>query len=136
MSMNNTKTSILLFSCLAFIAVGCGDSGSSLSGTYTVSSWTENEASCDAEGDSIADQHKAFMNIDYCTVDLGPFGSFSALSLVECADETECAEPVCGEGDDIIIGVGIPFDSGSDSSGWSGESAAAGTSCCTRTARW
>jgi hypothetical protein len=127
--MNNkniSKLSLMTLIGFCFAAVGCGDSGTSWGGTYTVSSWTKNEASCDSEGASIAEQNSPFMNLDYCTIDLGPFGSFSAMSLVECADEVECAEPVCGEEGDTIFGVGIPFDVGNDSDGWSGESGAAG----------
>lgn len=101
--------------------VGCGGSSdgvfTELHGIYEVSSWNENDSTCDADGPSVlADKIEKFM-----LVKEGMFFT-KFLTAVTCASLENCREEAV---DDTIDLSGFIFESGSDSDGWVGRSATA-----------
>ena len=108
--MNHLAKAVLT---VALFATGCGGSSSAFEGIYTVSTWTENDAGCDAEGPSVlANQNQTDFYIK-----LEKFFGESFLNVKFCDDVADC-QTLSGDDDTINIGM-FGFESGDDSS-WSG----------------
>lgn len=101
----------------ALFSLACSDDGSALQGIYQLDTWTESEMGCTTEGPSVLDTsgltHLYIKEVDF-------FGqSFLFASL--CVDLADCRERGT---DDETIDLGAnsySFESGSDSSGWTGD---------------
>lgn len=121
---NQLKSLTVTLGALGSLAmlVGCGgDSDAPLSelyGIYELTDWTENEASCDAEGASVlADKIEKYMLVKE--------GEFLFVRFVS-AETCESLESCRAAAEDETINLsGFLFESGSDSNGWVGSSASA-----------
>ncbi len=113
MNHRTTSTSLVITLALGALMSGACGSDSAYEGIYTVTTWTENDASCDAEGASVlADKNQTIFYIKRENF----FGT-KFLNVKFCADVSEC-EALAGDDGTINIGS-FSFESGDDS-GWSG----------------
>ena len=103
---------------LIIVLVGCGG-GSSLTdneGVYTLATWTDNMESCDAEGRSILDIQEPNLFIKNEN-----FLGSVFVNVNPCPDLGTCQAEAS---DDETIHLGNwAFESGSDSGGWTSQSA-------------
>lgn len=124
--MKSSSAKYLLFFLTMFL-ISCSDSGVSLQeGVYELSSYTENTESCDAEGASILENEAETLY----TLRSGSFLGYNYLSFVSCADTADC-QATKTEIDDgtLFAGVGtFTFDSGSNSTGRTGQTVTTGAS--------
>jgi len=121
---NRLKSLTVALGAMGIVAglVGCGDDSdaplSKLYGIYELTDWTENEASCDADGASVLDEKiEKFMVVKE--------GEFLFVRFVS-AETCETLEACRAAAEDETINLsGFLFESGSDSDGWLGSSASA-----------
>jgi len=117
-----TKITILV--AATTILLGCGDDGSKLLGVYSLDTWTENDASCDAEGPSVLESSGS---THFFVKEVSFFGT-TFLNAALCPDLADCQQRAA-ESDTIELGdSSYGFDSGSDSAGWTGGGTIAGGS--------
>ena len=95
-----------------------GGSQTDLEGVYTVATWTDNQASCDAEGQSVLALHEGFFYIKEEN-----FLGSKFVNVSGCMDVADC-QAKAGDDGTIHIG-GYGFETGSDSAGWRSHSAIA-----------
>ncbi len=104
---------------LAVFLLGTAACGSGslteLEGIYTVTTWTDNLASCEVEGPSVASIQNPFFFIKSENI----FGS-KFVNVAGCETQAEC-EAKATDADTIHLG-GFAFESGSDSAGWTSRS--------------
>lgn len=89
---------------------------SNLRGIYSIDSWTDNQAGCDAEGASVLDM----MSDKKLGIKLTNFFGVGLLVAVPCADPIDCAESA-DAGFFGIFGGAALFSEGSDAAGWFGD---------------
>jgi hypothetical protein len=87
-----------------------------LRGIYTINTWTENQAGCDAEGASVLDM----MSNKKLAIKLTEFFGVDLLIAAPCADPTDCAEKAEAGLFGGLFGGAALFDKGSDAAGWDG----------------
>ena len=105
-----------IFACVITLTVACTGGSSvetELVGVYTMSSWTQNDTACDAEGPSILETEtdKAIF------VEVGSLLGQEFLQVVTCVDVPDCQSKAAE--DTIFLGE-FAFDGGNDTSGWTG----------------
>ena len=112
--MNRTLWIALFVMGLGWSAA-CGGGGlTDLEGIYMISAWTENDASCDADGASILDAQTE--TVFYIKSE--DFLGAEFVNVVLCPDLNDCATRAA---DDETIHIDrFSFEDGSDSSGWTG----------------
>jgi hypothetical protein len=100
---------------LSLLIVGCGGGSSltELEGIYTITTWTDNTASCDAEGPSVLDQ----MTDTALFVKIENFLGQKFVNAVRCIDLVDCQAKAA---EDTIFLDGYAFEKGSDEDGWTG----------------
>lgn len=129
---------VALAAVACLLGSGCGDDGKSAPGPYdsefqgvwSISSWTENGDSCDAEGESVLEsKEEKLMLVQACTLSFGISVDF--LHALQCTDEADCDEKRC-TADELNLS-GYTFAEGGDDGGWMGEatfaSGAGGETC-------
>jgi hypothetical protein len=87
-----------------------------LRGIYSIDSWTDNQAGCDAEGASVLET----MSDKKLGVKMTEFFGVDILVAVPCADPTDCAESANAGFFGIFAGAAL-FGEGSDAAGWFGD---------------
>ena len=97
---------------MAAVAAGCGGSGSAYEGVYSVTTWTENDASCAAEGASVLENKTE----TFFYIKLENFLGTKFLNVKFCDDVGDC-QTIAGDDGTINIGT-FSFESGNDD-GWS-----------------
>lgn len=98
------------------LAVGCGDDGTSFAGVYEASTWTRNEAGCGSEGPSVlADEFATFFYVKN-----SKFFGQKFIGISFCETQAECE--IEGMDEELLDLSGFALDSGSDDSGWTGDS--------------
>jgi hypothetical protein len=109
-----------IVSPMAACGGGSGGYDTELLGIYTMTTWTENDAGCDAEGPSIleTETNKAIF------VEIGSFLGVSYMQAVKCVDTADCA--MQADGETIFLDAFAFENDGSDSGGWTGTTVAAG----------
>jgi len=113
----------LVFFTLPF-ASGCGgdeeteEAGltTKLRGIYTIDTWTDNEAGCDAEGPSVLET----MADKKLGIKLTSFFGVGLMIAVPCADSADCAESAEAGFFGVFAGAAL-FGEGSDEAGWFGD---------------
>ncbi len=106
---------LLLSSSIAATACGSG-SLTDLEGVYSITTWTDNQSGCDAEGPSVAMGREPFFYIKSEN-----FLGSKFVNVVNCADVADCQAKATDK-DTLHLG-GFAFEEGSDSSGWTAHSA-------------
>lgn len=102
-----------LLCCCLFLLVACGGGEmTSLEGIYAISSWTQNQTACGAEGDSILEsqgQTTLYVKVEN-------FLGAEFVNVVPCTDTGDCEE-MAGDSGTIHVGQ-WGFEEGSDDDGW------------------
>jgi len=102
------------------IVAGCGGGSlTELEGVYTITTWTDNTASCAAEGASVLDQ----MTDKALFVKVENFLGQKFVNAVRCTDVADCQAKAA---EDTIFLDGYAFENGSDEDGWTGATVFAG----------
>lgn len=118
------------FACsLALVALplaagGCGgdeepeEEGltTNLRGIYAIDTWTDNQAGCEAEGESVLE---SMMN-KKLAIKLDGFLGVDFLVAAPCADPDDCAERASAGIFGGLFGGSALFEKGSDAAGWDG----------------